>query len=800
MYTLFQDLSLAARRLTRTPGFTAVVLLTLGLCVGANAAIFSVINAVMVRPLPFPEPDRVVRVRPEQTVTARMIDGIAAATESYTALAGASPAALTLTGTDQPELVPASVVGVDHLAVFAVQPMMGRGFLDEDSRPGAEPVVLLGYGLWQRRFGGDPSVVGRRVTLGGEGTPTRTVIGVMPVGYRPFQWESEAFVPMVVAPATHDYSDMARFVLFARLRDGQTTAAASAELKTVLQRLATSTERGYVSEEEARDATVIREHVWRVAGFERSLWLLLGSVGAVLLIGCVNVANLLLARAVARERELAVRRALGAAPGRILRLLLTESALLGIAGGALGLLAATVGLSALQHVVPANLPTVSAISVDLTVFAFALVVSLIGAMLFGLLPALRSSRVAEAAIRQTSRSTIGEGKLRLNRSLVAAEMAICVALVAAAGLFVKSLTVLRDVDPGFAPAGLATMRVTFSPARYPNESTRRNALAEIERRIEALPGVDRVGSIHVLPMTQGTMGVGISPDGNPIAEDERPLLVSYRIVTPGYAEAVGIPLLEGRHLEPTDRDEAAPAGLVNQAMANTMWPGALSVVGREVRWDNGELWFTVVGVVDDVHQHSLSQTARAEAYVPYEQDGWATSMHLMIRGGGLGLLSAGRDAVWAVDPNIPVSGLRSMTDVVDVSLATPRFNATLFGLFAMLATVLAAVGIYGVTSHMVSLRTREIGIRLAFGATNRDVMWWLGRLGVTPVAIGLLVGLAIALSGTRLIAGMLYGIRPTDPMVFAAVVMALVVVALAALVLPAKRALRVDPISSLRSE
>lgn len=800
MRSLLQDARVATRRLIKAPGFTAVVLLTLGLCVGANAAIFSVVNAVILRPLPFPEPDRVVRVRPEQTMTARMIEGIGAAAESYVALAGAAPTSLTLTGTDQPELVAASVVGAEHLAVFRVQPMIGRGFLHDDSEPGAEPVVQLGYGLWQRAFGGDSSVIGRRVALAGEGSATRTVIGVMPPAYRPFPWRSEAFVPMVLARGTHDYSDMARFVLFGRLRPEATVPHASTEIKIVLERLATTAERGYVSAEEARAATVIREHGWRVASIERSLWLLLGSVSAVLLIGCVNVANLLLARAAAREGELAVRRALGGAPTHIVRLLLTESALLGVGGGALGLVAATAGLSTLRRLLPTNLPTVSPIVVDITVFGFALLVSLIGTLLFGLLPALRSSRAAEAAIRQSSRSTVGREKLRLNRALVAVEVAICVALVAAASLFVKSLTVLRDVDPGFEPGGLATMRVTFSPARYPNESSRQGALAEIERRIEALPGVQSTGSIQVLPLTPGTMGVGISPDGNPLAADERPLLVSYRIVTTGYAAAVGIPLLEGRYLEAGDRVGAPPAGLVNLAMAKTLWPGARSVVGREVRWGTGELWFTVVGVVDDVHQHSLAQVASAEAYVPYAQDGGATSMNVMIRGGGPELLSAGRDAVWAIDPNIPVTGLRSMTDVVEGSLATPRFHATLFGLFAVLATVLAAVGIYGVTSHLVSLRTREIGIRLAFGAPNRRVLWWVASLGIAPVATGLAAGLAIAVIGTRLMVGMLYGVRPTDPMVLAAVLMALALVAVLALAVPALRALGIDPVTSLKGE
>ncbi len=801
MPTYIQDMGLALRRLAKTPGFTVVVLLTLGLCIGANAAIFSVINAVIVRPLPFPESDRVVRVRPNSSHTARMIDGISAEARSYRALAGGSPTTLTLTGTDQPELLRASVVGSDHVGVFGVQPLIGRGFVAADSRPGAEAIVILSYGLWQRRFGGDSSVVGRSIALAGEEQPTRTVVGIMPPEYRPFQWRSEAFVPMVIAPGTHDYSDMGRFVLFARLNDGATTADATTELRTVLARLATTTERGYVSEDGARRATVVREHGWRIGGVQRSLWLLFGAVGAVLLIGCANIANLLLARATARERELAVRRALGAAQARIVRLVLTESAVLGLTGGVLGYAVAVIGVSALRGLLPTNIPNAANIEIDLAVLGFAFGAAVVGTLLFGLLPSLRSGIAAEKAIRDGGRgSSAGREKLLLNRTLVAAEVAICVSVVAAAGLLTKSLTLLRDVDPGFEPAGLSTMRVTLSPAQYPDDASRRIAMDEIEQRIAALPGVDRVGSIHVLPMTQGQMGVGISPDGNPIGEDERPMFVSYRIVTPDYAAATGIGLVEGRQLDPRDREGAPPAGLVNRAMANVMWPGESSVVGRDVRWDNGTLWFTVVGVISDVHQNSLNQVSLAEAYVPYLQDGGSPSMNIMIRGEAAGLLSAARSAVWSFDPDVPVTNMRSMTAVVDRSLATARFHSTLFGLFAILATVLAAVGIYGVMAYTVNLRTREIGIRLAFGATRADIVSWLAKLGAMPLIVGLTVGLGVALAVTRLIAGMLYGVAPTDPTVFVGVVLVLVTVAIAAMVVPARRALSVDPMASLNSE
>ena len=381
-----------------------------------------------------------------------------------------------------------------------------------------------------------------------------------------------------------------------------------------------------------------------------------------------------------------------------------------------------------------------------------------------------------------------------------AEVAICVGLVAAAGLFAKSLALLRDVDPGFEPDRLFTLQMTFSPTRYVDSAARGAVLQQIEAAVAALPGLESVGSIQILPMTPGSMGVGISPDGNPVPEGRRPWSVSYRMVTPDYMKATGIPLMEGRPLDPMDREGQPPVGMVNQSMAQVMWPQEPSALGQEVRWDNGELWFQVVGVVADIHQHFLSRAARAEAYVPYAQDGSSTSMHLMLRGSRPEMLTEARDTIWSIDPDIPVTRMESMLEVVDRSLVTARFHSLLFGLFAVLATLLAAVGVYGLTSYTVSLRAHEIAIRLAVGATGPDVVRWLLRTGVIPVVLGLAIGLAGSLLGTRLIASQLHGVAPGDPAVFAAVLATLLLVAAAAMIVPARRAWRVDPTAPLKQQ
>ena len=342
--------------------------------------------------------------------------------------------------------------------------------------------------------------------------------------------------------------------------------------------------------------------------------------------------------------------------------------------------------------------------------------------------------------------------------------------------------------------------MTFSPTRYVDSAARGAVLQQIEAAVAALPGLESVGSIQILPMTPGSMGVGISPDGNPVPEGRRPWSVSYRMVTPDYMKATGIPLMEGRPLDPMDREGQPPVGMVNQSMAQVMWPQEPSALGQEVRWDNGELWFQVVGVVADIHQHFLSRAARAEAYVPYAQDGSSTSMHLMLRGSRPEMLTEARDTIWSIDPDIPVTRMESMLEVVDRSLVTARFHSLLFGLFAVLATLLAAVGVYGLTSYTVSLRAHEIAIRLAVGATGPDVVRWLLRTGVIPVVLGLAIGLAGSLLGTRLIASQLHGVAPGDPAVFAAVLATLLLVAAAAMIVPARRAWRVDPTAPLKQQ
>ncbi len=797
---ILSDLRYALRGLRRTPTFTFVALGTLALCIGANSAMFSVVNGVLLRPLPFPDSDKIVRVWSGESLTARQIDGITRQAKTYDALAGASPTSLTLTGIGTPELVPATIVGAQHFSVFGVPPVAGRPFDEADSRSGAPPVAILSHRLWQRRFGGDPDIIGRTLPLGGVGRSARTIVGITPPDYRPFEWDSDVLVPIAIEPGSHEYTDMAQYLLVARLSAGRTIQAATSELQPILARLAASDEQGYIHPDEAESARVVGEHDWRVGGVDRALWLLLVAVLMVLVIGCVNIANLMLARLASRESELAIRRALGADRWRIIRLLVSESLLIGLGGGVLGATAAFLVIPVLLSILPASIVRTEAITLDGTVLGFTLLVSLAAVVLFGLLPTLRSGQATGREAREATRTTTGgQHRLQLNRILVGAEFALCLILVSSAGLFLKSLASLGRVDPGFDQHDLITLTVTPSPDRYPTEEDRRLLLTSVEASIASIAGVENVGAIQVRPMTPGNMGVGISPDGSPVPDDKRPLLVSYRIVTPDYFSTMRINLQAGRYLEETDRSDAAPVGLVNEAMAKAMWPGE-NAVGREVSWDDGSLWFTVVGVVADVHQNSLSRAPRVEAYVPFAQDTWPASMHVMVRTHGSVSLNTIRQSIWRAAPDLPVTSESTMEAVVERSLATPRFHSTLFGLFAVLALLLAAVGVYGVTSYLVGMRTREIGIRMAFGASRRDILEWLMRSGGGPVLLGIGMGLAGALLSTRLLRSMLFGVAPTDPAVLAAVAVLLCAVALLAMAVPARRATRVSPLQSLNEQ
>ena len=795
------DTRFALRGFRSAPGFTAIAVATLALGIGANSAIFSVVHGVVIRPLPFPESSRIVRVAPTRLLSAQQVVGIGEQTSSYLAASAVGNSQFTLVEGDTPEVCTGAVVGAGHLQVFGVPPLLGREFREEDSQPGSEPVAMISHGLWVRAFASDPEIVGRTVRLEGEGETVRTIVGVLPAGYEPFTWQPDVFAPIVLDVGTHDYEDNHRYWLLARLRPDVSLTQARAELRMAIARLAAGPERMFLSES-AEEIDVVTLHESRVGDVRGTLWIILAAVGVVLLIACTNVANLMLARAGARQREFAIRAAIGAGRGRVARQVLTESILLGVIGGSVGLLAALAGQSGLTSILPADIPQTIDLGVDVQVLVFTLGLSILSGLAFGLVPAVRLSGSLEPALRQDAAGagTIGRGRHRLNAGLVVAEIALSVVLVAAAGLLVKSLWVLQQVDPGFTVERLYALHVTPSLASYPGEDELRLFYRQILEQVEGVPGVTDVGAINARPLSRGALGVTISTDGSPVPEDVQAETVSYRVVTPGYVETMEIPLIEGRTLTDADRAETVPVGMVNSALANWLWPDE-SAIGKLLAWSDGSPWFTVVGVVGNVHQNTLSAPSEPEVYVPYEQESWLRTLYLMVRAeSDWNSLAAVREAVRSVDRTVPISNAGPMWEVAGSSMATPRAYTLLFSLLALLALGLGAVGVFGVLSYTMSQRTHEIGVRIALGATRRDVVRTAMRSGLTPVAIGLLLGLVAALASTHLVSGLLFGVAATDPGILVGVVVVLGTVATLAGLIPALRAAKVDPARSLRQD
>ncbi len=795
-----QDLRYAFRGLQRSPGFAAVALVTIALGVGANVALFSVLNAVLLRPLPFPESHRIVTLSPERVFAPGQVVALRSAS-SYTAQAASAREAFTLTASGASNEFYGYVVGVEHFDVFGVQPVLGRRFVTEDEAPAAPPIVILSYEFWQRRFGGEPDIIGRTVPIGGENASARTIVGVMPRGYKPFRSVTDIYVPAVVDPADdHNYRSHARFRLIGRLRPGVLVNAARTELRSVVRRLSAGSDAVFRPEMVAA-TDVKRYHEVRVGKLGRTLWLLFASVGVVLLIACANVVNLLLARSGTRQREMAIRTALGAGRFRIMRQSLTETTLLGLLGGTLGLAVTWGSMSIMVAHLPATITSVGDVNVDVTVLLFALGLSVLTGITCGLLPAWRASHSLGLTLRDGARAaTAGQKRLRLNSMLVAAEIALCVVLVVAAGLLVKSFWRLNNVDPGFKVEGLSTMRVALSPDRYDTEQARRLYFERIEGSIESVPGVLATGAIQLLPLTQSSSAVSISPDGSPMAEDAPRFYASYRQVTPGYMSAMRIPLLSGRQLEWTDGATDPLVGLINEALASKLSPDG-EAVGKQVVYDDGSPWFRVVGVVGDVHQNALSVPDREELFLPYAQDSWSTAMYVMIRADpGIEVTNAVMDAIWSVDPNVAISRASNMDAVIARSMTEAQFSTLLFSAFALLALVLGAVGVYGVLAYVVSQRTHEIGVRMALGANARDVVRATMRSGMAAVMIGLAIGLLGAFATMRLLRSLLFGVTATDPTVYLGVVAVLVGVAALATWIPAGRAARVNPLTALRIE
>jgi putative ABC transport system permease protein len=799
--TVWQDLRYGARTLRKSPGFTAVVVLTLALGVGANTAVFSVVNAVLLRPLAYRDPSRLVTVLHDgwaPVAPANFLDW-REQSRSFESMAAAQSWNLTMTGQGQPEQLNVLQTSAEMFHVLGVDAALGRTYAAGEDQPGREHVVVISHGFWQRRFGGDRGVVGRQVTLDGE---AYTVIGVMPPDFQfaPF-WatHAEAWLPLNLGRRVNDRRGQSLRV-FARLKDGVTQAQAQTEMETINRRL----EEQYPRENEGPAVSVDPLHEKVVGKSRPALLVILGAVGFVLLIACANVANLMLTKSALRRKEIAVRIALGAGRRRVVRQLLTESLLLSLAGGGAGLLLASWSNSTLASLGPDSLPRVRTVGLDANVLVFTLGLCVLVGLLFGLAPALRSTKtdLTESLKDRSRGSTSDRRQERVRKFLVVGEIAVSLVLLIGGGLTMRSFLRLTSVDPGFDPRGVMTATVPLAGPRYSTDEQRAAFFKLLTERVSSLPGVKSASVINHLPLGGDVWTYGFTVEGRPAPTDaERPSAV-YRVARPDYFRTMGAALLKGRDF--TERDDASSPGvvIVNEALARRQWPGE-EPLGKRITV-NGESGKPreVVGVVRDLKQGEWASEPKPEMYLPHSQAAPPRSMTLVVRASSdtSEVAREVRREVWAIDKDLPVSQVASMEDVVAESVAQQRFNTLLIGVFAAAALMLAAVGVYGVMSHTVTQRTHEIGVRMALGARGRDVLGMIIRQGLVLTLIGLAVGLAGAFALTRVMDSLLYEVSATDPLVFGGVAAALTLSALLACYVPARRATKVDPMEALRYE
>jgi putative ABC transport system permease protein len=825
MDSLWHDLRYGVRVLFKNPGFTAVAIITLALGVGANTAIFSVVDAVLLRPLPYPDADRLVLLSagpPGPLVSSALPDYREWRDRNHVfeGLGGFYYGDFNLSGQDQDsERVQGAYVTTNFFSVLGVAPAMGRGFLPEEDQFARHRVALLSYGLWQRRYAADPEIVGHQINLGGE---AHTVVGVMPRDM-PFLDNTprvELWRPISFPSGDNMDSRNNHFVvLIGRLKHGVGIEQARADVSAIAAHI-----RAEFPGNDGLDGSVAPLGEQLVGNVRNGLLVLLGAVGFVLLVACVNVANLLLARAASREKELAIRASLGASRSRLIRQLMLESVPLGLIGGAAGLILATWGIDLLGSALPATLPRYNAIGINGNVLLFTLGVSLLTITIFGLLPAFQAAKTdVRDALTDGSRSvTSGRRKSRLRSMLVTAELALALVLLIGAGLMARSFVNLRNVDPGFSAQNVLTMRIPLPEAKYPIPGTVDSppppALRfseQLLQRARAVPGVESAGVSTMLPLGAGSgWGKFFSIEGQP--SDQVPL-VRFVLISDDYLRAMGIPVRKGRAFNERDTASSQQVAIINETIARrffpaedplgkTIWMGPPeSLLPPEARTpENRFVWRTIVGVVADVKGPSLDKAANAEVLAPlsqYNREGWTNTLMLALRTTDTqGSLAAIRQEVRDLDPEQPITSIATMEERLGLALSGPRFSALLLGLFGLMGLVLAAVGIFGVMSYVVTQRTHEIGIRIALGATRRDVLGLVVGQGIRLTIVGLGIGLAASVALTRLMTTLLFGVSATDPITFALISVLLATVALLACYLPARRATKLDPMIALRYE
>jgi putative ABC transport system permease protein len=798
------DMKHAARSLRRSPGFVIAAVITLALGIGANSAIFSVVNAVLLRPLPYPDPDRLVLVW-ERNIPRRQETNVVNPqnyldwndrAKSFSGLAILVWSQLTFTG-ESPEIIQGRAVSANFFDVIGVPMALGRGFTQAEGLPGGPSVIVLSDGLWRRRFGADPGIVGRSVQVAGGST---LVLGVAKPELRPMPWGHEQYWE----PFRIDPSDRVRGGRYAlvvgRLLPGVSRERAQVEMSSI----AASLEKEYPDFDTGWSTNVVQMKDQLVGSSRRALLLLLGAVSMVLLIACANVGNLMLSRATGRQREVAIRTALGASRWRLVRQALLESVLLATLGGAAGLLLAVWAVDLLVKAGPASIPRLNEIAVDPRVFAVTAGISLLVGILFGLPAALGEGRTdLTAGLKgESPRSTATVSATRFRGALVVTQMALALILLTGAGLLIRSLQQLASIDPGFDPENVLTVSVDLPEATYPDAARQSLFYDQLRDRVSRLQGVEDVGAVNFLPLTPANSSTSIHLMDRPEPPKGQESVADIRYADPGYFTTMRIPLERGRSSNATDRPKTPPVVLINQTMARQFWPGK-DAIGQRLKID---MWkpddvVEIIGVVGDLHPNTLDDDIRPMIYYPLSQEP-SRSLALVIRhpSGADGLAAQVRAAVREVDRGVPLTDVATMNTRLNQSMSDRRYPMTLLAGFAALAVILASVGIYGVLSYIVGQRTREIGVRMALGARGGDVLRMVLGNGLRLTLLGVVLGgLGAALAG-RALGKLLYGITPTDPVTFAAVSLLLTAIAAIACYLPARRATRVDPMIALRAE
>ncbi len=811
---MFKELRYAARTLLKRPGFSLVAVFTLALGIGANTAIFSVVNATLLRPLPFKDPERVVMIwgyLPKMAFIDKLPNSSAnyvnlkAQSQSFERLAAFRSWSWQLTSYREPERLRGARVTADFFEAVGAGPMLGRVFTAEEDRPNNAQVAIISHDLWQRHFGGDTNVIGKTIMLTGQ---SAMIIGVMPEGFQfpgganmipglQFALQNDVWMPLALTDEERQQHGNLNLAVIGRLKPGVSPLQGETELRTLQQDLPLG-KIGYT-------LNVVSLHQQMVGSIRKPLFVLLATVALVLLIACANIANLLLARATSRQKEIAIRAALGAGRRRIVGQLLTESLLLSLAGGAVGLLLAVWGNSLLVSLIPRDVPRIHNVGLDARILLFTLAISVITGLIFGLVPALQASRFdLNKSLKDGTRGmSAGVAQNRLRGLLVVSEVAMALVLLVGAALLMKSFVRLLNVEPGFNPENVLTLELQLAdlaPSRYEKEEERAAFFQRLIDRLKALPGVENAGAVLALPLSGASESTDVvleEQGSTPFAQSPE---ADYTIVTANYFETLQIPLMQGRHFNAHDKRDAPRVIVINDILAQRLWPGQ-EAVGKRLRVAFEREQREVIGVVGSIKQTTLDAAARPAMYLPHSQAP-NSGMTLLVRTRGepLSMAAAVREEVRALDKDVPVTKVQTMERVLGASVAQPRFSMLVVGLFAGLALVLSAVGIYGVMAYSVSRRAHEIGVRMALGARAGQVLKLVLKDGMSLALAGIGVGLLGAFALTRLMASLLFGVSAKDPGTFASVAVFLGIVAFIACYIPARRATKVDPLIALRNE